>query len=167
MNYHVLIDGEHLEVRLERDAGGYRLHVGERSFHMDVGTLADGRAYSLLLDGRSVDVAVEEGREQKLDLLIGGRRYATEVLGEREWKARSIQGEAPEGERIVRAAMTGIVRDVLVAAGEAVARGQTLLILEAMKMENEVKAQVEGTVARVAVSAGSTVTIGDVVVEIE
>ena len=80
---------------------------------------------------------------------------------------RSIQGDSVEGERTVTANMTGIVRDVLVAPGDAVTVGQTLFILEAMKMENEVKAQVDGTVGRVVVEPGVTVSIGDLVLEIE
>jgi pyruvate carboxylase subunit B len=62
--------------------------------------------------------------------------------------------------------MTGIVREVLVAPGDVVAVGQTLFILEAMKMENEVKAQAAGTVKALGVTAGQTVTQGDVVAEI-
>jgi len=166
VKYHVLIAGRHHEVTVEREGGGFRVALGEQGFHVDVGVLSDGQAYSLLIDDRSVDVAVEERPGDLLELLIAGRRYSTEVLGEREYLARSIQGDRDDGERVVRAAMTGIVREVLVAPGEPVARGQTLLILEAMKMENEVKAATDGTVARVAVAAGSTVTLGDVVVEI-
>ena len=166
MKYHVLVEGEHVEVELEREGGGFRVRLAGRVHHVDVGTLADGKAYSLLLDGRSVDVAVEERAGDRLELLSGGRRYGTEVLGEREWLARSIQAGGEEGEHDVRAVMTGIVRDVLVAPGDAVVPGQTLFILEAMKMENEVKAGVAGTVARVTVSPGQTVTQGDLVVEI-
>ena len=166
MKYHVLIAGRHHEVSVEREGGGFRVAVAEHGFHVDVGVLSDGHAYSLLIDDRSVDVAVEERPGDLLELLIAGRRYSTEVLGEREWQARSIQGVREDGGKVVHAVMTGIVRDVLVAPGDVVARGQTLLILEAMKMENEVKAAMDGTVARVAVTAGSTVTLGDVVVEI-
>ena len=103
----------------------------------------------------------------RLDLLIGGGRYPVEVLGEREWLARSIQGDTVEGERNITANMTGIVRDILVSPGDAVVAGQTLFILEAMKMENEVKAQVDGTVTKVLVESGATVNIGDLVLEIE
>ncbi len=166
MKYHVLIDGQHHEVVLEREGAGYRVALHGKSFHVDVGTLSDGHAYSLLVDNRSVDAAVEERPGDALDLLVSGRRYSTEVLGEREWLARSISPDREDGERIVRAVMTGIVRDVLVAAGDAVVRGQTLFILEAMKMENEVKAGTDGTVQRVTVVAGQTVTLGDVVVEL-
>jgi biotin carboxyl carrier protein len=166
VKYHVLIGGQHHEVSLESEGAGYRVALHGRSFHVDVGTLADGHAYSLLVDHRSVDAAVEERPGNALELLVAGRRYSTEVLGEREWLARSIAPAREDGERIVRAVMTGLVRDVLVAAGDAVTRGQTLFILEAMKMENEVKAGADGTVQRVTVTAGQTVTLGDVVVEI-
>jgi len=166
MKYHVLIDGQRHEVVLEREGAGYRVALHGKSFHVDVGTLSDGHAYSLLVDHRSVDAAVEERGVDALELLVSGRRYSTEVLGEREWLARSISPAREDGERIVRAVMTGIVRDVLVAAGDAVVRGQTLFILEAMKMENEVKAGADGTVQRVTVVAGQTVTLGDVVVEL-
>ena len=166
MKYHVVLGGEAHAVTVEREGGGFRVVLGELSVHVDVGVLSDGSAYSLLIDRRSVDVAVEEQPRDRLDLLIGGRRYGTEVYGEREWLARSIQPAGAEGEAIVRADMTGIVRELLVAPGEAVTRGQTLLILEAMKMENEVKAQVDGRVTRLAVEAGSTVSLGDVLAEI-
>lgn len=166
MKYHVLIGGQHHEVTLERQGAGYCVTLGGRTFHVDVGTLSDGQAYSLLIDDRSIDVAVEERPGDALELLVSGRRYSTEVLGEREWLARSISPERESADRVVRAVMTGIVRDVLVAPGDAVVRGQTLFILEAMKMENEVKAGADGTVQRVTVAAGQTVTLGDVVVEI-
>jgi biotin carboxyl carrier protein len=164
----VLFNEQHVEVDVVREGGGFRVTLEDgHSAHIDAGMLADGHAYSLLIDDRSVDVAVEESPGNRLEVLISGRRYSTEVLGEREWLARSIQGEAPEGDRSVRAVMTGVVRDVLVQPGDSVARGQTLFILEAMKMENEVKAERDGRVARVAAASGQSVTIGDVVVEIE
>jgi biotin carboxyl carrier protein len=166
VKYHVLVGDGHHPVEVRREGGGYAVTVGGQTFHVDVGTVADGQAYDLLIAGRSIDLAVEERAGSGLDLLIGGRRYATTVLGEREWLARSIQGPDTAGERTVRAVMTGIVREVLVAPGDAVRAGQTLFILEAMKMENEVKASIAGKVARVAATAGQTVTKGDVVVEI-
>jgi len=166
VKYHVLVEGRHVEVDVSREGAGLRLVADGRSVHVDVGTLEDGRAYSLLLDGRSVDVAVEEQPGDRLDLLVSGRRYSTVVLGEREWLARSIQPDTDQGERVVRAVMTGIVREVLVAEGETVTAGQTLFILEAMKMENEVRAGVAGTVLKLSAAAGQTVTRGDAVVEI-
>lgn len=167
MKYHVLIGGNHHEVNVERDGGGYLVELDGESMHVDVGTLSDGHAYTLLVDDRSVDVGLEERAGDGLDLMVAGRRYSTEVLGEREWIARSIQPESAEGDRTVRANMSGIVREVLVAQGDVVQRGQTLLILEAMKMENEVKAEADGTAARIMVEVGATVSIGDRLLEID
>ena len=65
------------------------------------------------------------------------------------------------GPRVLRSAMPGIVREVLVAEGEAVAAKQPLLVLEAMKMQNEVRADRAGTVARIHAAPGTTVARGD------
>jgi pyruvate carboxylase subunit B len=161
----VLVNGHHHAVDVEREGGGWLARLDGASMRIDVAVLADGQAYTLICDNRSVDVAVEE-RGSALELLVSGRRYSTEVLGEREWLARSIQSDDGAGDKLVRAAMTGIVRDVLVAPGDAVARGQTLLILEAMKMENEVKAEAAGQVVRLVAATGLAVTMGDVLAEI-
>ena len=166
MKLHVLIGGNRHELDVQRSGGGLAVTLGDETYLVDVAQLADGAAYSLLIDERSLDVAVEE-RGDALDLLIGGTRYVTEVLGEREWLARSIQAEQGGGDATVRAVMTGIVTEMRVAAGDTVEPGQVIFILEAMKMENEVKAEVGGTVSKVAVAAGDTVELGDVIVEID
>jgi len=166
VKYHVVMDGEHREVLVERKDDGFAVTVDGQTLHMSAATLADGNAYSLLIESRSVDVGVEE-RGDALELLVGGRRYSCDVLGEREWLARSIQPETEDGDKTITAVMTGIVKEVGVEVGQAVTRGQTLFILEAMKMENEVKAEVDGTVAAIAVEPGVTVDIGDVVMELD
>ncbi len=166
MKYHVLMNGGHREVTVTPEADGFAVTVDGRTLHIGAATLQDGHAYSLLVESRSVDVGVEE-RGDSLELLVGGRRYSCDVLGEREWLARSIQPDTEDGDKTIAAAMTGIVKEVNVEVGQAVVRGQTLFILEAMKMENEVKAEVDGTVARVAVEPGMTVDIGDVVMELD
>ncbi len=163
---HVLVGDVHHEVEVERREGALAVTVAGETHRIDVATLADGEAYSLLIDDRSVDVGIEEDGTA-LQLLIAGRRYATEVLGERDWMARSIQPESAGGEKVVRAVMTGIVREVFVGPGDAVSAGQVVFILEAMKMENEVKVDADGVVSRVTVEAGATVDQGDVVIEIE
>lgn len=166
MKVHVLIGEEHHELQVERRGAGLAITLGELTYLVDVRRLQDGAAYSLLIDDRSVDVAVEE-RGDQLDLLVAGTRYATEVLGEREWLARSIQGEQAGGDATVRAVMTGIVTEMRVAPDDRVEPGEVLFILEAMKMENEVRAEVGGRVTSVTVAAGETVNLGDVIVEIE
>ncbi|RKY18583.1 MAG: acetyl-CoA carboxylase biotin carboxyl carrier protein subunit [Planctomycetota bacterium] len=166
MKYHVLVNGNHYEVEITRHGGGVRARHADHDHQVDVATLDDGDAYSLLIDGRSVDVGVEE-RGDRVELLVSGRRYSSEVLGEREWLARSIQAASGEGETVVRAVMTGIVRDVLVAPGDEVQPGQVVLILEAMKMENEVKADAGGTVSALHCATGDTVELDQLLVEFD
>jgi len=166
VKYHVIIGDSHHEVLLEPEGAGVVASTDGQSRHLEVATLKDGRAYSVIMNGRSVDVGVEE-RGDVVDLLIGGRRYTVDVLGEREYLARSIKAAQGGGDTSVRAVMTGIVRDVLVAPGDVVTAGQVLFILEAMKMENEVKADVAGTVSSVHTEAGVTVEQGDLVIEID
>lgn len=166
MKYHVLIGDTHHEVDVVRNSGKWSVTVDDVTTQIDICDLADGQAYSLLLDDRSVDVGVEESGN-RVSLLIAGRRYTTEVLGEREWLARSIEKTSGEREKGVRAVMTGIVRDVLVKPGDTVEAGQVVFILEAMKMENEVKCELAGTVKTVSAEIGSTVQLGDVIVELE
>lgn len=166
MKLHVLIGDTHHELLVEPRAGGLAVTLDGETHQIDIGTLKDGAAYSLLIDDRSVDVGVEEHGDA-LELLVGGSRYSTEVLGEREWLARSIQAEQGGGDTTVRAVMTGIVNEMRVAPGDTVQPGQVLFILEAMKMENEVKAELAGTVRSVAVEAGATVNQGDALIEIE
>jgi len=162
-----MIGGEEREVVVRRAPdGALEVSVEDRTHRVDVAEVREGAAYSLLIDDRSIDVGVEESGD-RVALLIGGRRYSTEVLGEREYLARAIKGGGEAGSPTVLATMTGIVRDVLVSEGDAVSRGQTLLILEAMKMENEVKASADGAVARVVVETGATVSQGDVLIELE
>ena len=166
MKYHVLINDHHHEVEIVADGAKWLAKLDGETVQIDICDLVDGRAYSMLLDDRSVDVSVEEDGNN-LALLVGGRRYSTEVLGEREWLAKSIEQESGGGEQVVRAVMTGIVREMLVKPGDTVEAGQVVFILEAMKMENEVKCQVAGTVLTVAAEAGTTVNLNQVIVEIE
>lgn len=166
MRYHVLIGDHHHEVEIVARGGQWTATIQGESAQIDICDLVAGHAYSMLLDDRSVDVGVEEAGNA-IALLIAGRRYTTEVLGDREWLARSIERASGGGEKVVRAVMTGIVREVLVAPGDTVEAGQVVFILEAMKMENEVKCDVAGTVRAVTAEAGTTVELGDVIVEIE
>lgn len=80
--------------------------------------------------------------------------------------AKAAPAAAPAGSTTVSAPMPGNILDVKVSQGQAVKAGQTLLILEAMKMENEIQSPVDGTVASVNVTKGSTVETGAVLVVI-
>jgi biotin carboxyl carrier protein len=114
---------------------------------------AQGRQYRCVLDGDGV--------------VVGGRRYGFEVDDPRSLQGRRGAGGGTEGPQPVKAPMPGRVVRVLVAAGDAVEEGQGVVVIEAMKMQNELKSPKAGRVARVGVAVGDTVGSGDVLVVVE
>jgi biotin carboxyl carrier protein len=102
---------------------------------------------------------VVEGAEDNVEVLLNGRLYTGTVLDERSQLMKSRRGglEADSGEVTIRAPMPGLIAAVLCNEGDAVEAGQTLVILESMKMQNELKAPRAGTVQRVSVAANQTV----------
>ena len=112
-----------------------------------------GRQYRCVLDGDSV--------------VIDGSRYGFAVDDPRSLQGRRVAGAGMDGPRAVKAPMPGRVVRVLVAAGQVVGEQQGVVVIEAMKMQNELKSPKAGRVMRVAVGVGDTVGSGDVLVVVE
>ncbi len=144
----VFVDGEAAEVSFERVAEGY---------------------YSLLLDGRSVSVVVEASSGDSVRLHLGGRSTEVRVKDERALllERYGIADADAAAEREVRAPMPGLVLAVLVEEGQAVKAGDGLVLLEAMKMENELRATGDGVVQRVHVEPGDAVGKSALLIEFE
>jgi biotin carboxyl carrier protein len=113
----------------------------------------DGRQVRCLLDGDAV--------------VIGGRRVAFSRFDPRSLAARRGGAEGADGPRPVKAPMPGRVVRLAVAVGDAVEQGAAVVVIEAMKMQNELKSPKAGTVVRLAVGVGDTVGVGDVLAVIE
>jgi pyruvate carboxylase subunit B len=101
------------------------------------------------------------------DVHVDGRRFAVEVVDERTRSINEMTGgsQAVRGPKPVRAPMPGLIVRIEVAEGDTVGTGQGIVIVEAMKMENELKADGGGVVSRIHVVAGQTVDKGTVLVE--
>jgi biotin carboxyl carrier protein len=114
--------------------------------------------YSMLINGRSFEVLIEEQR-QVYDVTLRGEQYHVRVEDERTRRLNEGRRgpEVPKGELVVKAPIPGLVVKVLVREGEEIAEDQALVILEAMKMENEIRALRAGIVRKVEVSAGQRV----------
>src|SRR5580704_15947625 len=110
--------------------------------------------YSILLDGRSYDARIEES-DSALVVVIDGYRFEIRVHDPRRWSRKSA-GRSGQGPQNVTAPMPGKVVRVLVAAGDAVEPGQGLVVIEAMKMQNELRAARTGRVLPVAAVEGAT-----------
>jgi biotin carboxyl carrier protein len=120
--------------------------------------------YSILIDGRSYEARVEE-TPTALVVVVDGRRFEIDVRDPRRF-LRKGAGAGADGVQTVAAPMPGKVVRVLVAAGDDVAAGQGLLVVEAMKMQNEMKAPRAGKVLSLSAAEGATVTAGEVLATI-
>lgn len=151
-------DGNELPIEVERFGTGYRVKIGERwivADLVDAGPavrslrLEDGTHFSLLHH--------REGNEHQIT--IGGSNVHVEIVDPLALKRKRRDDESGSG-GVVKALMPGRVVRVLVAKGDSVRKGTPLLILEAMKMENEIQAPADGLVDELFVTPGQTVEAG-------
>ena len=167
MKYVVDVNGDRTTVDL---AGGDEVRVGDRVLHARLAEV-EGTPVSMLTIGDRVYRVVArrgEGRGQYV-LSIDGHAFAVEALDERTRAIRDLSGAggAAAGPAPLVAPMPGLIVRVNVAVGDQVAAGQGLVVVEAMKMENELRAASAGTVRAVHAVPGSAVNKGAVLVELE
>lgn len=148
---------EHLPVDVEPLGPGlFRVTVDGQPHEVDALTLNHG-AISLLVGGESYNVELEDSGNE-VAVLVRGQLTRLEVADERTLRMReAAAGFAVEGRQVVTAPMPGKVVKVLVKQGEAVSAGQGLVVIEAMKMENELKSASAGTVVELLVQEGAVV----------
>lgn len=144
-----------LEVRA-RD-GGYDVDIDGASTFVDSSRL-EASFYSLIVDGRSYEVSVEESDRDTYSVRHGGYLRSIRLID--PLSAAAGAGLGVSGPSELKAFMPGRVVTILVSEGDAVEEGQPLLVLEAMKMENQVEAPRDGVVKSISVSAGDTVEAG-------
>lgn len=161
MKLEVHISGRMRTVELQREAGGWRATIDGQSSSADVVEIAPN-TLSVLLAGQSHDVCVTPSADGKLKLQTGAQEFSAEVLDPRTWSGRRHGGVEAEGRQQIIAPMPGKVVRLLVKAGDTVEAGQGLLVVEAMKMQNEIRSPKSGTVERVLASEGQAVNAGEV-----
>jgi biotin carboxyl carrier protein len=145
--------------------GRYRVAIGGDLLEIDA-RLSPGGIHSLLVDGRSYVVHVHEADGVTV-VEIGDERYEISVEEEARYVIRIRGGAASAaGGQVLRAPMPGKVTHVAVSPGDTVDAGASLVVIEAMKMENEFRAKAAGTVKEVCVQAGQAVNAGDVLLVI-
>jgi biotin carboxyl carrier protein len=166
VRYFLKLAGESFEVELAVDEGGatiartWKDGASGPDRRLALRPIGEGRGrFVLEIDGVAHDVLFEspESGARGHHVTIDGERRAVAIEDERERAAHLAAGEAPQGPVVVRSPMPGIVRAVLVEPGDAVAAHQPLVILEAMKMENELRAEHAGVVRQIHVAPGTAV----------
>ena len=144
-----------------------RILVDGRAIEIDRDSLTDAvevepGVYSVLVDGQSFEVRSASCRDG-LKLAMAGRRISAEIIDPRN-RSRRERAAVGSGRQNIHAPMPGKVIRVLVRTGDAVEIGQGLVVVEAMKMQNEMRALRAGTVAEVRVTDGDTVSAGDTLI---
>jgi biotin carboxyl carrier protein len=157
MKLEVIVNGRAADLRLESSRFEYR--GLEREYSMEP---SGPGIFSILIDGRSYQATVlAPGTIQ-----VNGRIFSVEVFDPRELRQRSGTSGS-QGRQSVAAPMPGKVVRLLVAAGDLVEARQGLIVVEAMKMQNEMKSPKAGTVVEVKTKEGATVAAGEILVVIE
>jgi biotin carboxyl carrier protein len=164
MKYISTVNGEKYEINIDQEG---QITVNDKSYDVDVEFLSDTGVLSLLLDNHSIEAIVEE-REGNWEVLIQGEIYTVLVQDERAYRLAKERGTSFDlsGVPIVRSPMPGLIIDVLVNIGQTVEKGEKIVVLESMKMENELRSPRDGTVTHITIDPGASVEKGQALVTI-
>ena len=155
MKYITTLDGKEYLIEIVDE---HHVAVNGQTLRVDFEPVSGQPVFSLIVDGKSYEAYVYAG-EDELQVLLRGRLYPVKVEDEREKRLRAAAGGKVEeaGEFHLKAPMPGLVVALPVNEGQAVEKGQVLVILESMKMQNELRSPRAGTVTRVRVKPGEGV----------
>lgn len=166
MKYIVTVNGDDHEVNLD----GGTARTADVSFDTRVAEIEGTPVRVVTLGDEVHRVVVRRGQGKgRYTFWLEGHRFEVEALDERTHAIRALSSAAagPAGPAPLIAPMPGLIVRVNVQAGDEVQAGQGLVVMEAMKMENELRAQAAGVVKRVACEAGTAVEKGSVLIELE
>lgn len=155
MRYVTTIDGKAYDIEIVDDG---HIRIDGRVIAVNFESVSGQPVYSLIMDGKSFESFVYQGDED-WQVLLRGRQFQVKVEDEREkrLKAAAGGGVAEGGEFHLKAPMPGLVVAIPVSEGQEVKKGQVLVILESMKMQNELKSPRDGVVAHIKAKAGESV----------
>ncbi len=161
MQRDILINGKTLRVEISEDCvavNGESVAIDSQMISAnELSLIVDGRAYRCLLDRTPADEAV----------VILGKRYPFSVEDPRALKSRRARGAGAGGPLEIKSNMPGRVLRIIATEGDEVSQGQGLLVVEAMKMQNEMKTPRAGRVRCIAVEEGDTVNAGQLLAVVE
>jgi biotin carboxyl carrier protein len=167
MKFVAMLDGAEHQLEVEElTAHALRLKIGERQFEVDVNRVGHS-SYSILIDNRSFDFEVVREGEELVVASRGGAARVTLVDAARRSRHAGAARPVAAGKAVLKAMMPGRVVNVLVNVGDEVAAQQGLLVVEAMKMENELKAPKAGKIVELKVKPGQTVEKGELLLVVE
>jgi biotin carboxyl carrier protein len=155
-----------LVVEVEKQGASYRISVDGRLMAADA-VQVSGHTISILLDGQCFEIHVVPAPQGKLNLQMGAHEFTAEIQDPRALQGRNQRTLEAEGRQQIIAPMPGKVIRILVKAGDAVQAGQGMLVIEAMKMQNEIRSPKSGKVERLLASEGQNVSAGETLAWVE
>jgi biotin carboxyl carrier protein len=165
MIYEVTIGEKTYQVELVRAGSGWRCRLNGKEFPLDVVSPQAG-LLSILVDGKSHEVRQENATGQSV-IVVDHQLFTAAVRDPRSYSSRRNRPDGAQGVQKIAAPMPGRVVRVLAQVGTAVEAGQAVLVIEAMKMQNELKAPKKGKVTKLNVTAGAAVEAGQTLAEVE
>jgi len=165
MTYEVIIDGKNYRLDLERVEGRWECRLDGSNMEIDA-VLARPDVLSILINGKAYEVK-RERTPTDMHLWVGSARYGVELRDPRSLRSRRAAAGQESGPIKLVASMPGKVVRVLVPEKAAVEAGQGVLVVEAMKMQNELKSPKTGIVQKIVAAEGVAVNAGDVLAVVE
>jgi biotin carboxyl carrier protein len=165
MVYDVLIDGKNYRLELERADARWQCRLDGQEINVDA-SLVEPDVLSILIAGKAYEVK-REHTATDMHLWVGSARYAVELRDPRSLRSRRAGTAAEHGPKHLRASMPGKVVRVLLQEQAPVEAGQGILVVEAMKMQNEIKSPKKGIVQKIVATEGTAVTAGDLLAIVE
>lgn len=166
MKYEVTINGKTLPVTIDEEGCfQYRINIDGREKFIDAHR-TEACVYSILVNGKSYEVDITQDGEEFV-ILIDGETHRVSVTDEKRKSLRNIgASQKDSGARIIFAPMPGRVVRILKNVGDMVEKNQGVIVVEAMKMENELKSGSKGVVKNIFVKEGDTVEAGQKLVDV-
>jgi biotin carboxyl carrier protein len=164
MTYDVTIDGKTHRLELDRSENGWSCRVDGREIPVDA-VLARANVLSLRIGNRAFEVKCERVGPE-IHFWVGSERFAVEVRDPRSLRGR-VRDSDEHGPKKLTAPMPGKVVRILASQGAEIEAGAGVVVVEAMKMQNEVKSPKKGTIQKIAVNVGAAVNAGDVLAIVE
>jgi biotin carboxyl carrier protein len=170
MKLNAEVDGEKVALEVRREGERVFADVGGRRYELEARALGAGE-YLLLQEGRVYEcrVGTAQGSQGRGSLVVwvGADEYAVTLTDPKHLRGARVAGGHDAGRAQVSAPMPGKVVRVLVERGQAVEAGAGVVVVEAMKMQNELKSPKSGTVVELRAQAGATVNAGELLAVIE
>jgi len=165
MLYEILIDGKTHKLDLTRDGENWLCRVDGDAIEANA-LVTRPDVLSIVIAGRAYEVK-RERTPSDTHLWVKNSRFAVEVRDPRSLRSRRAKAGSTEGPQKIAAPMPGKIVRIVAPAGAAVEVGQGIIVVEAMKMQNEMKSPKAGTVKQILVNEGATVNAGDILAIIE